>query len=487
MSSDAKSRDVSSDGPVEVLLVYLRMRWGQVDSTFRNDDIRIQSYPTLGLQYLSAVLKQNGITCCTWDQRFREFSPSQLVEFVRERGVRLVGFYAAFSLGEAVIDFVGEVRKQSDVTIAVGGPGSYDCDRFLAAGADVVCIGEGEHTIVELVRAASGGNAAWQNIEGIAWQRDGQTVRTPPRPPITDLDKLPFPDRTGLPIRSYRDFCSPSMRVPFATVMASRGCPMRCSYCTAWRHWKEQVRFRTPANVLEELDELVHKYGARYVTMLDSVFGSEWDWLEEFCSLLAERRYPLRYKINFCPSTHGERQAEAFRLLRRSGCDTVVIGMQAADQATLAAIHRDAEHGAALTSCVRHARAEDILTIVHFMSGFPYEPENEVDQVIDLLVETRPAIIDVYPLVFLPNTELREQLHSGEVDETYPYEERLKLAGEIKKRFYSSPRNVWRVLRWTIRNNPAWFLRMAGNIPFGLSVIGFDLFNRRPDIETPLQ
>ncbi|MBT3295336.1 MAG: B12-binding domain-containing radical SAM protein [Verrucomicrobia bacterium] len=362
-----------------------------------------------------------------------------------------------------------------------------DSDRFLAAGVDAVCFGEGEQTIVELAQLASRGRPAWQDVEGIAWRRNGQTVHNPPRPPIADLDDLPFPDRTGSPIRMYRDFCSPSMRLPFVTLMASRGCPMQCSYCTAWRHWKEQVRFRTPGNVLAEIDELVQKYGVRYITMLDSVFGSEWEWLEEFCALLAERNYPLRYKVNFCPSTHRGRQEEAFRLLRSSGCDTVVIGMQAVDEATLAAIRRSTEGGAVLTECLRHARAQDLLTIVHFMSGFPYAPENEVDKIIDLLVEARPVVIDCYPLVFLPNTELREKLRSGEIDETYPYEERLKLAGEVKKRFYSSPRNVFRLLLWTARNNPGWFFRMVGHIPFGLSVIGFDLFKRRPDIEIPIQ
>ena len=471
----------------QVLLVYLRMRWGQIDSTFRNDNLGVQCYPLLGLQYLSAALKGNGFSCRTWDERLESFRPADLAAAVREQGVRLVGFYTAFSLSEPTIDFIHGLRQETDVPVAVGGPGAYDFERFLNAGANAVCFSEGDATMVELARTAVNGAPVLEDIAGIAWRSNGKTVRNRARPLLGDLDALPFPDRDPARLRLYRDFCNPAMRLPFATIMASRGCPMRCSYCTAWRHWGEQVRARSPANVLAEIEDLVRRHGVRYITMLDSVFGVEWDWLEEFCSRLAERRYPLRYKVNFCPSTHASKQPRAFRLLRRSGCDTIVVGMQAADEATLARIQRQTEGRSILTSCLRHARAEDLLTIVHFMSGFPFEPENEVDRIIDLLVEARPAVIDCYPLVFLPNTELRESLRAGEIHETYPYEERLKLAGEVKKRFYGSPRNIARLLSWIARNNPGWFIRMLANIPFGLSVIGFDLFKRRPDVEIPIQ
>ena len=104
---------------------------------------------------------------------------------------------------------------------------------------DLVVMGEGEYTMLELVQTLEEGGDL-KNVKGIAYQ----DVVTPPRPLIEDLDELPFPARHLLPMDHYKIL---NMKLHTATLISGRGCPMQCSFCASAALHGNKLRMRVSA------------------------------------------------------------------------------------------------------------------------------------------------------------------------------------------------------------------------------------------------
>src|SRR6185503_10204319 len=131
---------------------------------------------------------------------------------------------------------------------------------------DVSVFGEGEVTLLEIMerleergskQAFLGDRAALGEIHGIAFQENGRTVKTPPRPFFPDLDTLPLPARDLLPVHRYKPAGNRYKRLPAFSIVAIRGCPYPCTFCSEAR---TTVRFSSPAHVVAEIEHLIQTY-----------------------------------------------------------------------------------------------------------------------------------------------------------------------------------------------------------------------------------
>lgn len=304
--------------------------------------------------------------------------------------------------------------------------------------------------------------------------KNGKVIANRPHAMVQDLDILNYPDRESIDLLNYRDYYLLGFKRPCVSMMTSRGCPYRCTFCDTHNVWKKEVRQRTPDNCLDEIDMLVKKYAVRYIDMVDDVFGIRHQWIEEFCRKLAERKYNLHYKILVNPSTFATHQEKCFEWLAKSGCDQVGIGMQTADQDTLNAIKRGTDDFRKLKKMIEFTSKNGMLSFVSFIAGFPNEPENAPEQIMDLVDEVRPTVIDCYPLIYLKGTDLEKKYSRGEITDTYPYPVRVKRALKVKKHFYTQVRNVYNIFKWLIINNPAYFKFALLSHPYYVaSVAGF--------------
>ena len=117
---------------------------------------------------------------------------------------------------------------------------------------------------------------------------DGRLVKHPPQPLIRDLDSIPFPKRTRDEVMKSYDYHLLSMRLPYISMITSRGCPYKCSFCASGNFWENRLRLRTPANVVTEIEEAQREFGIRFVSFKDDVFGLKRRWLEAFCDAMIE-------------------------------------------------------------------------------------------------------------------------------------------------------------------------------------------------------
>ena len=163
-----------------------------------------QRRPPLGLQYLQAVLQQLGVVSELWDGILESLSPPQILARVRE-GIDLVGFYVSSMNCNRVARTVAYLKENATIPVIAGGPGSIHAPKLLEAGTDVVCMGEGEEVIQQIISSLNDGNP-FSGIEGIAYREKGQPRFTSPRPLIQNLDTILFPIRDPKTICSYYDY-----------------------------------------------------------------------------------------------------------------------------------------------------------------------------------------------------------------------------------------------------------------------------------------
>lgn len=137
---------------------------------------------------------------------------------------------------------------------------------------DYVVRGEGEVTLVELIRALREGRGAGP-VGGVSFRSGERAVHNPPRPLIENLDDLPMPAYHLVERNVGRyHFKMMAGKTRYMILEGSRGCSHRCSFCTQWRHWGGRWRAKSPARVAEEMANLRDNYGAGFIWLTDDNF-----------------------------------------------------------------------------------------------------------------------------------------------------------------------------------------------------------------------
>lgn len=238
----------------------------------------------LGLRSIAAFLQRNGVRV-----ELLPYDPADeagLARKVRAATPAIVGFSLIFQ--RMLPDFaelitrLRQARVKAHFTMGGHFP-TVEPRALLAAvpGLDSVVRGEGEYTLLDLLRAVDRPES-WPEIPGLAYRVDGEIRLNPPRPLIADLDTLPFPLRN--PTRQQQ------RRLGLTTLLASRGCYFNCSFCSIRAFYTGSPgpvrRSRSPANVVREMVELYERHGSRIFIFEDDDFLTrnrvQRRWVQEF-------------------------------------------------------------------------------------------------------------------------------------------------------------------------------------------------------------
>jgi anaerobic magnesium-protoporphyrin IX monomethyl ester cyclase len=278
--------------------------------------------PTLGLLYIAAVLKQAGHQVDVLDGYFIDFEG--ITSFIEKGEHKLIGIYS-YTVGwendKRIITLLKD--RFPDKIIVAGGPHPIlwkeNCLKECEA-LDIVVCGEGEYIMQELCSTLES-KGSLNEVAGIIWRGEEGVKVNSPRPYVEDLNKVPFPDRSLVAFNKYIPTISNYKRLPSGTMMASRGCPYFCTFCQAIRN----VRFRNPENVLDELEELVNKYGIRDVTFYDETFTLNRENVLKISEGMTERKLDLTWAANARPQGLDEM---LLRKMKESGCWRLLFGIE---------------------------------------------------------------------------------------------------------------------------------------------------------------
>ncbi len=231
---------------------------------------------------------------------------------------------------------------------------------------DVAVLGEGEMTLVELLKARQSG-APLGEVAGIAYRQDDRVVLTRPRAYIPDLDELPFPAAAAPQVlRNYKSYPAEA----FGYAFSARGCPYACTFCESKAIWSRKTRWRSPDNVVRELKILMGR-GVKYVYFDDDTFGINPAYIKDLCGLIETECPGLKWG---CEITVGVIKEQSVEYMRRSGCVRINIGIESGNNQILRSVkkgHTIEKAYAAVDIC----RQADIEIGAFFMIGFPQETE----------------------------------------------------------------------------------------------------------------
>jgi radical SAM superfamily enzyme YgiQ (UPF0313 family) len=277
---------------------------------------------------------REGIEVKILDFLVTRYHPKKLRRELEEYRPQLVGA-TCVTLNYPIARRMLKVCKAFDPHIftVIGGPHvTFALEETLLQSPwiDTIVIGEGERTLVELVRAVTEDKDIHQ-VPGIAFADGGMVVKTPPQARIENLDQLPLPARELLPMARYRALGTP------CTVITSRGCPFSCIFCSGRRMFGPKVRFRSPGLVVDEIEKLQRDFGLAKINIVDDTFTLNHHHARAVCEEMLRRNL----KIKWSAFARVDRISEDIaQLMNRAGCEWVLFGVESADEGILKTIRK---------------------------------------------------------------------------------------------------------------------------------------------------
>jgi len=292
-------------------------------------------------------------------------------------------------------------------------------------GLDVCVMGEGEETVVALVHALGNG-LPLSEVAGIAYrdENDG-CVRTEARSRMRDLDKVPWPAWDLLPMKAYMEQ-GITFGVERGTIslplLATRGCPYRCTFCSSPQMWGTRYFMRSPKDMTDEIATYIDRYGIRNFDFHDLTAIIKKEWIMDFTHELIHRKLNITWQIP--GGTRSEViDREVANRLYASGCRNITYAPESGSIDMLKAIKKKVSLPAMLDS-MRHSAKERMNIKLNIILAFPDERHIHVWQTMFFLVKASwNGAHDMSPGFFspYPGSELFDRLmKEGKVD---PYAE----------------------------------------------------------------
>jgi magnesium-protoporphyrin IX monomethyl ester (oxidative) cyclase len=343
-----------------------------------------------------------GSTLAEVRARIEEFKPD------------LVGVSCLFSSVFPVVREVCRMVKSVDpdiVTITGGAYPSFMAEHCLAEPAlDLICIGEGEQTLGEIIERSKNGRS-FQDLDGLAYKDGVSVVANPKTSWIEDLDSIPFPARDLLPMDDYRRVGIPhSLSISgaaFAPLITSRGCPARCIYCSSTRLWGNRHRFRSPQNVLDEMGELIQKWGIEEIQFEDDNLTANRERAKALFRGMIERGYQVRFNFPNGVALWTLDQ-ELVDLMKEAGCYEMTLAFESGCQEVLSKIVKKPVKLDKALEIARYIRGQGIRTDAFFILGFPGETKADIQKTLDFADRAATDLAYFFVANPLPGSEMYE-------------------------------------------------------------------------------
>ncbi len=395
----------------------------------------------MGLGYLAGSLLAHGYECDIWDA-----SVEAEVESLDERLARDPYDIVCLSAPTPLITQAWEaatIAKQRGALTILGGPHLtlMPHESMQKPQVDLVVRGEGEYTIIEIMRALEkelsmvndqahnspftihnsqfsprlfNPEAGWGRILGLSWRNlEGKIQHNLDRPLPDDVDAIPFPAFPLFKIDRYTNL-NPltdglDMNARAYTIVTSRGCPYKCTYCSkpitgdTWRG-------RSVENVIAEWEWLVKELGATEIGITDDIWNLDKNRAKELCRAL------IKANLNHVPwvTIHGMKvnntDAELFQLMKQAGCKRVGFGVENGDDWMLRHVIKKGQTVEMVRQAFKWSKAAKLQTMGFFIFGMPGETEESMEKTIQLALQLDPDLAHFMMAAPFPGTEMWETL-----------------------------------------------------------------------------
>ena len=291
-----------------------------------------------------------------------------------------------FSMKRSAIHLAELLRGSCDMLVAGGPLPSLYPGEYLET-FDVVCVGEGEETMLELVQASEG-EVDLSEVRGICFgQKNGVSapnqsiVKTLPRSPIENLDSISFPARDLYDNAAYQDYFLKRFGRKETSIITTRGCPFDCDFCSR-PIFSRDFRARSAKNVVDELCD-ISRLGYDWVWFSDDCFTLNAKRVIDVCEGIRKHRLGLKWE---CLSRVDTFNSEIAIAMKSAGCSRVFFGIESGDDEILREMRKQIS-----VSDVR--RAVDVVVGAgleaagFFIVGYPGEDDSTILKTIKFATE----------------------------------------------------------------------------------------------------
>ncbi|HKS95085.1 MAG TPA: radical SAM protein [Terriglobia bacterium] len=353
----------------------------------------MKPYVPLGILYIASHLRAKGVDVEVFDTTFS--SRATLFDVLRSNPPRVLGVYSNLMTRPNVVEILRVAKEAGWKTVAGGPePGAY-VEEYLAAGADVVVIGEGEVTMEELLPALNAGpigsadsEQALARVNGISFRAaDGSVCRTAARTQISNIDAQPWPLREAVDIDRYVRTWREHHGMGSVSLITARGCPYHCRWCSHEVFGKTHRR-RKPASVVDELAWLMDRYHPDMAWMADDVFTIHHGWLFQYAAEMKRRGLKLPFE---CISRADRLNAPVLDALAELGCFRVWIGSESGSQRVLDRMERGVTVDE-VQIAVRLAKSRGIKAGMFLMWGYEGEEIADIEATVEHVKQSDPDV-----------------------------------------------------------------------------------------------
>jgi anaerobic magnesium-protoporphyrin IX monomethyl ester cyclase len=355
----------------------------------------------INLLYLAAYIRKFGHDVKVIDYEVEDFEIGKIKEYKPD----IVGITAMTPTIKKAAKIAREIKRKMKITVLVGGNHVTALPKQTLRefpSFDIGIVGEGEITLKEICE-----NKKLKNILGIVYRKGKKIILNKRRPPIKNLDDLPFPARDLIDMKKYRGASTPGLSREFLNITElyiNRGCNWGlCTFCASMLTHRK-YRERPIDNVIAEMKECIEKYGINHFTIDDDTLTTSKKRTLDFCSKVR------KLNITWDCDSRVTVDKDMLRAMNKSGCKKIAFGVESGSQKVLQMIRKGITVNQ-IKNAFKWCKEVGIETSAFFMIGsHPDETWEDLEMTKNLIREIKPDFITASIAVPYPGTEIRKQM-----------------------------------------------------------------------------
>ena len=377
--------------------------------------------PPLGLAYIAAALRTDGHRVSVIDaigEAPEQFAPcgqfqqlgltiEQIIARI-DKDTQVIGITSIFSFIWAIVRLmICRIRENfPEIIIVCGGEHFTALPEFSMQNApiDYIVMGEGEQVVSDLFAKLESGAAFNPNgIPGICWRQESAIVCNNRAPRIKKIDKIKWPawDLFDLEVYNKYNYVTGNKLGKTVPILATRGCPYSCKFCSSKNMWTTRWYPRNPIDVVDEIEFYMRQYGAEHFPFQDLTPIIKREWVAAFCNEIINRGLKIRWQV--AAGTRCEFvNEEILLLMKKSGCDTLYYAPESGAEETRISINKCMKTSNLMQAVDLTIKARLKLG-VFLVLGFPDDTIRALRKTVKLVRKLAlKGLIDISPAFYFP-------------------------------------------------------------------------------------
>ena len=362
----------------------------------------------IGLASLAAYCSRDGIETDIFD--FQVQDDMSFEKRIAEASLKIAGLSASTMQIFQAADQARRIKTtRPDVVTVLGGihASSMPTETLQRFDSfDFLAIGEGEQTLAELARSVIGKHSADQ-IPGLATKTENEIRFSPSRDLFEDIDSLPLPDRSLLHLDRYIPKVYAYKKFPASGLLASRGCPYQCKFCSVRKLYRKRFRYCSTDWILEDIRKCIAEHRIRDFWFYDDTLNVPKGRINSICEGI------LKSSIEISWSCFGRTEGldkQTLRLMKKAGCFMILFGFEVGQDDRMKQIGKGTVTTADIREVVKNSTDAGIATFSNFILGFPGETTADAWKTVRFARELNLDIFTYTTFYPFPGAPMTEQL-----------------------------------------------------------------------------